>query len=100
MFGSFENEMYFCDMKSKPNHTKILIDKMFEIAGVDKKYEDVKDKTNAWYLEDSMTEEQRQAWINWGISYLMNHNKFLNKKRAYVEMSFFDSNYGLTNSQK
>ena len=50
-----------------------LINKMFEIAGHNVKYEDIKDREDDWYMLWSMTKEQNEEWIKWG-------QKFLKKK--------------------
>ena len=37
-----------------------LINKMFEIAGHDVKFEDIKDRKDAWYTDWTMTVEQNE----------------------------------------
>ena len=55
---------------------KELIDKMFEIAGHPLKFEDVEGRTDNWFQEYTMTEDQNKEWKDWGI-------KLLKKKRRY-----------------
>lgn len=51
------------------NLIKDLIDKMFEIAGHDVRYEDVLYK-DEWYNKWTMTEDQSREWITWGTEYI------------------------------
>ena len=55
---------------------KELIDKMFEIAGHNLKFEDVEGRTDNWFQQHTMTEAQNKEWRDWGT-------KFLNKKRRW-----------------
>jgi hypothetical protein len=55
---------------------KELIDKMFEIAGHDLKFEDVEGRTDNWFQQYTMTEIQNEEWRDWGIDLIM-------KKRRY-----------------
>ena len=55
---------------------KELIDKMFEIAGHDLKFEDVEYRTDNWFQQYTMTEAQNKEWRDWGT-------KFINKKRRF-----------------
>ena len=48
-----------------------LINKMFEIAGHDVTYDDVKDRKDDWYTQWTMTVEQNDEWKKWGKKYLM-----------------------------
>lgn len=73
---------------------KELIDKMFEIAGHEVIYEDIKDRKDNWYEAWTMTEDQHIEWVNWGEAYIKK------KKRCTVPlarrtMSYFALNYGL-----
>jgi hypothetical protein len=73
---------------------KELIDKMFEIAGHSLKFEDVEGRTDNWFQQYTMTEEQNKEWREWGT-------KFLNKKRRFGvklasrEMAWLDLYCGL-----
>lgn len=71
-----------------------LLDKMFDIAGHDVTYRDVKDRTDAWYQQWTMTVEQNEQWKEWGIDYLRKNLK-LTKKTAEVEMGWVSLMWGL-----
>lgn len=70
-----------------------LINKMFEIAGHNVTYKDIKDRKDNWYQLWTMTEEQNKEWRKWGIE-LIKKDRSL-KKLADREMAFFDLMYGL-----
>lgn len=70
-----------------------LINKMFEIAGHNVTYKDIKDRKDNWYQQWTMTEEQNKEWRKWGIE-LIKKDRSL-KKLADREMAFFDLMYGL-----
>lgn len=71
-----------------------LINKMFEIAGHDVKFEDIKDRKDAWYTDWTMTVEQNEQWKRWGIEYLRKALR-LRKITAEKQMGWFSLNYGL-----
>lgn len=73
---------------------KDLIDKMFEIAGHDVRYEDVIDRKDAWYQEYTMTEQQSQEWREWGEEYLRKTKKW-SKASCRKEMAMIDLYCGL-----
>jgi hypothetical protein len=73
---------------------KDLIDEMFRIAGYDVKYEDIKDREDAWYTDWTMTEQQYDQWIEFGSEYIRK-NKRLRKEKAKHAMAWFALNYGL-----
>ena len=68
-----------------------MINKMFEIAGHSVTYNDIVDRTDNWYQQWTMTEEQNKEWREWGVKFLKS-KKFL---RPGTEMAMFDLNYGL-----
>jgi hypothetical protein len=72
-----------------------LLNKMFEIAGHQVTYDDIKDRKDEWYREYTMTEEQSKEWCDWGEKYIKKTLKFP-KTLARREMIMFDLNYGLT----
>jgi len=45
-----------------------LINKMFEIAGHQITYDDIKDRKDDWYSQWTMTTEQNEQWKKWGIA--------------------------------
>jgi len=71
-----------------------LINKMFEIAGHNVTYDDIKGRTDAWYTDWTMTVAQGEQWKEWGMEYLRKNMK-LNKKLADIEMRMFNVMYGL-----
>ena len=73
---------------------KELIDKMFEIAGHDLKFEDVEGRTDNWFQEYTMTEEQNKEWREWGTNYIKK-KKRLYSKIASREMAMLDLYCGL-----
>jgi hypothetical protein len=74
---------------------EVLIDKMFDIAGHNVTYKDVKDRTDNWYLQWSMTVEQNDQWKIWGIDYLRKNFK-MTKKSSEIEMGWVSLMWGLT----
>ena len=73
---------------------KELINKMFEIAGHQITYDDVKDRKDAWYTEWTMTIEQSDVWKDWGIEEIRKRFKY-NKKFAEREMGMISLMWGL-----
>ena len=81
---------------------KELIDKMFEIAGHDLKFEDVEGRKDHWFQEHTMTEAQNEEWKEWGIKLIMKkrrYNKFLADREMrmldlYCGLKISDSKYG------
>jgi len=73
---------------------KELIDKMFEIAGHDLRFEDVEGRTDNWFQEYTMTEEQNKEWREWGTNHIKK-KKRLYSKIASREMAMLDLYCGL-----
>ena len=73
---------------------KELIDKMFEIAGHNVKYEDVAGREDEWYYQWTMTEAQNKEWRDWGTKFL-NKKRRWGKKLASREMAMLDLYCGL-----
>jgi hypothetical protein len=73
---------------------KVLIDKMFEIAGHNVTFEDIKGRTDQWYWEWTMTKEQEAEWIKFGEDFIKKESP-LGKWNYKKEMGFFNMNYGL-----
>jgi len=71
-----------------------LINKMFELAGHDMTYTDIKDRHDAWYTDWTMTVEQNEQWKKWGVEYLRKALR-LRKIAAEKQMAWFALNYGL-----
>jgi hypothetical protein len=81
---------------------KELIDKMFEIAGHNLKFEDVEGRKDNWFQQYTMTEAQNKEWRDWGIKLIMKkrrYNKFLADREMrmldlYCGLKISDSKYG------
>ena len=73
---------------------KELIDKMFEIAGHDVKFEDVEGRTDNWFQQHTMTEAQNEEWREWGIKLIMKKRRY-NRYLADREMRMLDLYCGL-----
>jgi len=73
---------------------KELIDKMFEIAGHDLKFEDVEGRKDNWFQQYTMTEAQNEEWRDWGIKLIMKKRRY-NKYLADREMRMLDLYCGL-----
>jgi hypothetical protein len=71
-----------------------VINKMFEIAGHDVTYDDIKDRKDNWFQEWTMTYEQGDQWKQFGISELRKRLK-LNQHLAEREMGMINLMYGL-----
>jgi hypothetical protein len=73
---------------------KELIDKMFEIAGHDLKFEDVEGRKDNWYQQHTMTEAQNEEWRDWGTKFIIKKHR-CNKYIADREMRMLDLYCGL-----
>lgn len=73
---------------------KELIDKMFEIAGHDVRFEDVEGRKDPWFQQYTMTEAQNQEWREWGTKHIKKKRRFYSKI-ASREMAFLDLYCGL-----
>jgi hypothetical protein len=73
---------------------KELIDKMFEIAGHDVKFEDVEGRTDNWYQQYTMTEAQNKEWRDWGVKHIKKKKRYYSKI-AEREMAMLDLYCGL-----
>jgi hypothetical protein len=71
-----------------------LINKMFEIAGHSVTFDDIKERTDNWYTQWTMTEEQNKEWREWGVTFLKKKKRWP-KNFAEREMAMFDLCYGL-----
>ena len=73
---------------------KELIDKMFEVAGHNLKFEDVEGRTDNWFQQYTMTEIQNEEWKEWGTKLLAKKRRY-GKKLADREMRMLDLYCGL-----
>jgi hypothetical protein len=74
---------------------KELIDKMFEIAGYELGYIDMVKRSDDWYSQYTMTQEQNDQWFKWGQDLIYKRKIVPTKRLAKKEMSWFNLNYGL-----
>jgi hypothetical protein len=73
---------------------KDIINKMFELAGHAITYDDILGRTDDWFTQYTMTEDQYDQWKQWGETYLIKNLKLTAKKAGY-EMSMVGLMYGL-----
>jgi len=73
---------------------KELIDKMFEIAGHDVKFEDVEGRTDEWFTQYTMTDVQNKEWREWGANHIKKKNRYYSKV-AERQMAWLDLYCGL-----
>ena len=71
-----------------------MINKMFEIAGHNVTYDDVKDRKDNWFQEWTMTEAQYDEWQKWGKKYLMKNLRYY-AKMAERQMQMIGLMWGL-----
>ena len=71
-----------------------LINKMFEIAGHNITYDDIKDRKDEWFTEWTMTMEQNNEWKKWGREYLKKEMKVW-PKLVEREMEMISLMWGL-----
>jgi hypothetical protein len=70
------------------------INKMFEIAGHDVAYKDIKDRKDNWFQQWEMTYEQGEQWKQWGVLEIKKRLK-LNQHLAEREMAMINLMWGL-----
>jgi hypothetical protein len=71
-----------------------LINKMFEIAGHQVTYDDIKDRKDDWYSQWTMTTEQNDEWKKWGIAEIKKQFRY-NTLTAEREMGMISLMWGL-----
>ena len=71
-----------------------LINKMFEIAGHQITYDDIKDRKDDWYSQWTMTTEQNEQWKKWGIAEIKKQFRY-NTLTAEREMGLISLMWGL-----
>lgn len=81
--------------KSKEEHLKIIINKMFEIAGNKLTYDDVKETKEDWWHINTMTQAQNDEWKEWMEEYITKQKLVYSKKLANREVAMLDLMYGL-----
>lgn len=70
------------------------INKMFEIAGHDVTYDDIKNRDDNWYQQWTMTMSQNNEWREWGETELRKRFRYT-KKLAQKEMGMVTLMWGL-----
>lgn len=81
---------------------KMLIDvlnKMFEFAGHNVTFDDIKDRKDAWYNEWTMTESQYDEWQKWGVKEFKKRFK-LTEDYSKRQMGMIGLNWGLKFDKK
>ena len=71
-----------------------LINKMFEIAGHEVRFDDIKGRTDNWYQQYTMTQAQNKEWFEYGKK-IIKENIAFGARYADKEMRMFDLMYGL-----
>ena len=71
-----------------------LINEMFRIAGHAVTYDDIKDRTDKWFHDWTMTVEQNDEWQEWGKKYLQKTFR-LTARMAEREMGMISLMWGL-----
>ena len=71
-----------------------VINKMFEIAGHQVTYDDIKDRKDDWYSQWTMTTEQNEQWKKWGIAEIKKQFRY-NTLTAEREMGMISLMWGL-----
>lgn len=70
------------------------INKMFEIAGHDVTFNDIKDRKDHWFTQWTMTMEQNDIWKEWGKVEIRKRFKY-HKQWAEKEMGMISLMWGL-----
>ena len=71
-----------------------LINKMFEIAGHNVTYDDIKGRQDNWYQQWEMTTAENEEWKKWGVNHLRKVLK-IPKYKAEKEMMWANLQWGL-----
>ena len=71
-----------------------VINKMFEIAGHEVTFDDIKDRQDDWFTQWTMTEAQNDEWQEWGIGEIRKRFRY-NKEWAKKEMGMISLMWGL-----
>lgn len=73
---------------------EILINKMFELSGHRVTYQDVLVRKDDWYNQYTITKDQEEEWIKFGIDVIRKEMK-VPKYKAEREMGMVLLNWGL-----
>jgi hypothetical protein len=80
--------------QKKDQSLKDIINKMFEIAGHETRYDDLIGRTDDWFMKYTMTEKQYDEWKSWSEQYLRKNLK-MTKLEAGKNMGWIGLMYGL-----
>ena len=64
---------------TKEDIVRLVINKMFDIAGHDVCYEDIVDRKDDWYRDWEMTEQQAKDWMKWMVEFFKTECKYPTK---------------------
>ena len=81
--------------KLTEDNLREIIDKQFDIAGYNIRYDEVKKDIWAWYMKYPTTEEKEIEFHKWLVSYLIKW-KFCSKWNANKSASWIILDYWLT----
>ena len=73
---------------------EILITKMFELAGHQVSYKELMQREDDWYNQYTITEDQQEEWIKFGVDIIRKEMK-IPKYKAEREMGMVLVNWGL-----
>ena len=76
------------------NFIQDVINKMFEIAGHDVTYDNIKERKDNWCQQWTMTQQQNKEWKEWGVEELRKKFRYT-KKLAKKEMVMVSVMWGL-----
>lgn len=83
-------------MKSKIDRFVIdSLNKMFEISGSTTTYEDIKDREDDWFMQETITEAQVEEFKEWFVSTIRSRRIVTSKKTALDEWIGFWLMWGL-----
>lgn len=80
--------------QKKEQSLKDIINQMFEIAGHSVRYDDLLGRTDDWFTQYTMTEQQYDEWKSWSEQYLRTNLK-MSKIEAGKNMGWIGLMYGL-----
>lgn len=84
--------------KSKQQKRELFVEdtinKMFEIAGHDVTYNDIKGRQDNWYAQWTMTMDQSEEWRKWGVAEIKKQFKY-STVMAEREMGMVSLMWGL-----
>jgi hypothetical protein len=81
-------------MTKEDKALKSCINKMFDIANCDLKYEDVLERKDDWYDQYTWTKEDQEEWYEWCVKEIKKDLR-CTKEKAKREAGWLLLNYGL-----